>query len=67
MYILQKAFLYIHFLSRQVTIFNPFIVDYPPQIINRPLFGWWVGFGCSWAKLNVLQFGSVCAVALQLF
>jgi hypothetical protein len=26
-----------------------------------------VGFGCGWAKLNVLQFGSACEFALQLF
>jgi hypothetical protein len=25
------------------------------QIVNGLLVGWWVGFGCGWAKLNVLQ------------
>jgi hypothetical protein len=25
------------------------------QIFNPPLVGWWLGFGCGWAKLNVLQ------------
>jgi hypothetical protein len=24
------------------------------QIFNIPLVGWWVGFGCGWAKLNVV-------------
>jgi len=32
-----------------------FIAHKPVQIINHPLVGWWVGFGCGWAKLNVLQ------------
>ena len=31
------------------------------------LSGWWVGFGCGWAKLNVVQFGSACAVACTSF
>jgi len=33
-----------------------------------PLFviEWWVGFGCGWVKLNVLQFRSACEFALQL-
>jgi hypothetical protein len=55
MYILQKAFLSIDFLSLQYTAFMFFITHKPVQIINRPLVGWWVGFGCGWAKLNVLQ------------
>jgi hypothetical protein len=31
------------------------------------IVGWWVGFGCGRAKLNVLQFGSACAVACSFF
>jgi hypothetical protein len=31
------------------------------------LSGWWVGFGCGWAKLNVVQFGSARAVACSFF
>ena len=26
-----------------------------------------MGFGCGWAKLNVVQFGSACAVACTSF
>jgi len=38
------------------------------KVINRVVSqGWWVGFGCGWAKLNVLQLGSACVLALQLF
>jgi hypothetical protein len=29
--------------------------------------GWWVGFGCGWAKLNVLQFGSACGLHCSSF
>ena len=25
------------------------------QTVHCPLVGWWVGFGCGWVKLNVLQ------------
>jgi hypothetical protein len=29
--------------------------------------GWWVGFGCGWAKLNMLQMGClVCRLAAHL-
>jgi hypothetical protein len=29
--------------------------------------GWWVGFGCGWAKLNVVFFGSASALVKHLF
>jgi len=54
-------------IGRKVSFLNPVIVKSCSQIVTCPLIGWWVGFGCGWAKLNVLQFGSACAFALQLF
>jgi hypothetical protein len=51
----------------KVKFLNPVIVKSYRQSVNRKLVGWWVGFWCGWAKLNVLQFGSACVVALQLF
>jgi len=42
-------------IGRKVNFYNPVIVKSCRQSVNRPLVGWWVGFGCGWAKLNVLQ------------
>ena len=41
--------------GRKGKFLNPVIVKSCSQIITCPLVGWWVGFGCGWAKLNVLQ------------
>jgi hypothetical protein len=37
-----------------------FIVYKAVQIINHTLVGWWVGFGCGWAKLNVVFLVGKC-------
>jgi len=59
--------LYFCYSGRKVKFFNTDFIKSGIQIVNRLLVGWWVGFGCGWAKLNVLQFGSACVLALQLF
>jgi hypothetical protein len=45
----------ISFLVGKDTFFEPFVLYNAVQNVNCPLVGWWVGFGFSWAKSNVLQ------------
>jgi hypothetical protein len=45
----------ISFLVGKGTFFEPFVLYNTDQNVTCPLVGWWVGFGCGWAKLNVLQ------------
>jgi hypothetical protein len=56
-YIFKGLFKHILFslLVRKGKFVNPVIVKSCSQIVTCPLVGWWVGFGCGWAKLNVLQ------------
>jgi len=37
--------------------YNPVIVKSCSQIARCSLVGWWVGFGCGGAKLNVVFLG----------
>jgi hypothetical protein len=48
-------------------IFKEFVFTIINKDVNCLFVGEWAGFGCGWTKLNVLQFGLACAVALQLF
>jgi hypothetical protein len=43
----------------QVKFYNPVIVKSCSQIARCSLVGWWVGFGCGWAKLNPEKSGQV--------
>jgi hypothetical protein len=47
--------LYFYYSGRKVKFFRFVFVKSCLQIVNRLLVGWWVGFGCGWVKLNVLQ------------
>jgi hypothetical protein len=53
----ESSFFYFNFdyVVRKDNFYNPFNVKSCTQVFQCPLVGWWVGFGCGWVKLNVLQ------------
>jgi hypothetical protein len=65
--VLQPLFICLIIYVGKVKFLKRFCVQSCTQVFQCLIVGWWVGFGCGWVKLNVLQKGwLVCRLAALL-